>query len=638
MENIEGDNDLQMCGGCGRRFERKAALHSHSQLCTKRIAICNTIKGNSSKQALEEKQEAKINKTVKCAKIVTELSVQGAEKRKPLIIRRKCDHSEKRKSSTEVDNNNTDCLQTFEDIRTSSNKLNTTDVDTVEASASSTEFTKTTSPEVEDSLADEMQFPEMTEVLNIIGVVPLANQRSTPCIKQTEKKIIDIENKTPVEESVAHIEAASLNNEVIYIEDDSDDEEVHPEKRTNEQHNELNEDIQSTLHDIMLLNNQDNEEEEEIQVKSESDSTNREKRKRSLSAKSYEEDPNESKRINTETSNKTTVTLETKAEKYVDKKSLTCVPCNMQFESNYNLMIHMSKHFNWFCYQCMRCSFMSYFRTTCVLHVHETHHLSVNQVTKNILPIPNWKTLQMSNAFHPLEGIKNHNDKSATSESCSTNVTDIVDTIDLEIITKTDETAIQDSVTDNIDTIDVDAIIKKDETAVEDSVTDNVDAIDVDIITKTDETATQDSVTENIDAFDVDIITNNYETATQDSVTRKMIMEVIFGGNVSTVYSEEPQLTKNGEELNNVYSLRSVCNRNKVAKDNLLHDPKQATKSAPVVVNYSAVLSNENESATSSQISETSGSQESETLHVVRMSKPMKVYLKKASMHSKKEV
>lgn len=44
MNNFEGDLELQMCGGCGRRFERRAALNSHSQICQKRIAVQNNIK------------------------------------------------------------------------------------------------------------------------------------------------------------------------------------------------------------------------------------------------------------------------------------------------------------------------------------------------------------------------------------------------------------------------------------------------------------------------------------------------------------------------------------------------------------------------------------------------------------------
>ncbi|XP_015606310.1 uncharacterized protein LOC107273033 [Cephus cinctus] len=41
MNQVESDAELQRCGGCGRRFDRKAALQSHLQLCQRRIAVCN---------------------------------------------------------------------------------------------------------------------------------------------------------------------------------------------------------------------------------------------------------------------------------------------------------------------------------------------------------------------------------------------------------------------------------------------------------------------------------------------------------------------------------------------------------------------------------------------------------------------
>lgn len=68
MRNFETDNDIQMCGGCGKRFERRAALNSHSQTCQKRIAAKNTIVVNrlkritSIEEKLAEKKQAKIRK------------------------------------------------------------------------------------------------------------------------------------------------------------------------------------------------------------------------------------------------------------------------------------------------------------------------------------------------------------------------------------------------------------------------------------------------------------------------------------------------------------------------------------------------------------------------------------------------
>ncbi|XP_044757179.1 uncharacterized protein LOC123315521 [Coccinella septempunctata] len=54
LDNVEGDSDLQMCGGCGKHFERKAALMSHSVMCIKRIAVCNSIKENNSRKKESE--------------------------------------------------------------------------------------------------------------------------------------------------------------------------------------------------------------------------------------------------------------------------------------------------------------------------------------------------------------------------------------------------------------------------------------------------------------------------------------------------------------------------------------------------------------------------------------------------------
>nr|XP_031838126.1 LOW QUALITY PROTEIN: zinc finger protein 800-like [Nomia melanderi] len=38
MDHLESDTELQRCGGCGKRFDRKAALSSHSQYCHRRVA------------------------------------------------------------------------------------------------------------------------------------------------------------------------------------------------------------------------------------------------------------------------------------------------------------------------------------------------------------------------------------------------------------------------------------------------------------------------------------------------------------------------------------------------------------------------------------------------------------------------
>ncbi|KAK5650805.1 hypothetical protein RI129_001834 [Pyrocoelia pectoralis] len=82
IDDLECDNDLQRCGGCGRKFERKAALHSHSQFCTKRIAVCNSIKESTNKKVQEEKQEKKL---AKLPEPIVITPPDGSRKRKPLV-------------------------------------------------------------------------------------------------------------------------------------------------------------------------------------------------------------------------------------------------------------------------------------------------------------------------------------------------------------------------------------------------------------------------------------------------------------------------------------------------------------------------------------------------------------------------
>ncbi|XP_060524900.1 zinc finger protein 800 [Cylas formicarius] len=85
IDVMEAGNDLQMCGGCGKRFERRAALHSHSQMCAKRIALCNAIKEDGKKVAAaaavaaapEEKKPAPAD----------EDAPRGASRRKPDVLR-----------------------------------------------------------------------------------------------------------------------------------------------------------------------------------------------------------------------------------------------------------------------------------------------------------------------------------------------------------------------------------------------------------------------------------------------------------------------------------------------------------------------------------------------------------------------
>ncbi|EEZ97246.1 hypothetical protein TcasGA2_TC011044 [Tribolium castaneum] len=226
MNNFERDKDLQMCGGCGKRFERKAALHSHSQMCTKRIALCNSLKkgkaGPSDKRA--EKGGAR--------------GVQGAAKRKPALV------------------------STYK--RTS-------------------------------------------------------------------------EAKAPV-------------GEVLTISDDSS--EV-PETLNKKR---LKWDFDPKLADI------------------------------SDEYKTY---------LNDETDH----CFLAKAQIYMDKAGLKCIPCGSSFVSVYLLLRHMSVHFSWFRFQCSKCSFMSFHKYDCTTHASNQHSVPNAMMESTVLPIPKWKVLCSSHDF-----------------------------------------------------------------------------------------------------------------------------------------------------------------------------------------------------------------------------------------------
>ncbi|XP_044010706.1 putative uncharacterized protein DDB_G0281251 [Aphidius gifuensis] len=57
MAHLESDGDFQQCGGCGKKFDRKAALLSHSQICQKRIAARTDARASRQRQ----KMAAEIN-------------------------------------------------------------------------------------------------------------------------------------------------------------------------------------------------------------------------------------------------------------------------------------------------------------------------------------------------------------------------------------------------------------------------------------------------------------------------------------------------------------------------------------------------------------------------------------------------
>lgn len=340
-----------MCGGCGKRFERKAALHSHSQMCARRIALCNTIKENSIKQAMEEARIQKI-----AQKKIDNLP-KGAEKRKPSVIRKRIDLIEPKRESNEECAEPKIVICNGDDANTLNNEILVETV-TIDPFNDFEQDYDMLSMETEDfSVFRSSMSP--TDVCNIIGV---------PIVKKTDDK--KLEEFVPDDNSSSNCSLVQLfrddNSKTLY--------------------NRLDADIETTLKEISSLHQ----------------------------SPSYSETCD--KPVKRKCSNSTKETaLESKAKEYVDMQDCSCLPCDAKFDSKHALMEHMSRHFNWFSYQCRRCNYMSYYEDTCLKHVRKEHAVSENVV----LPVPNWKVLKLSTDFTSLteaneNGLKPTSDDSET--------------------------------------------------------------------------------------------------------------------------------------------------------------------------------------------------------------------------------
>ncbi|KAL3276754.1 hypothetical protein HHI36_012124 [Cryptolaemus montrouzieri] len=159
LDNVEGDNDLQMCGGCGKRFERKAALLSHSVMCTKRIAICNSIKENNAKKKEADDRENK--QKIKTAKL-NKPPLIGSAKRKPeclITYKPKTDDSQIETNTLKDEEQNSNSKNMIENVEVSERQLD--------------EVITITSEEDDDTNEIENDMTEQFDresVMSIIGV------------------------------------------------------------------------------------------------------------------------------------------------------------------------------------------------------------------------------------------------------------------------------------------------------------------------------------------------------------------------------------------------------------------------------------------------------------------------------------
>lgn len=482
MKNMESDIDLQMCGGCGKRFERKAALHSHSQMCLKRITICNTIKEKNMKQALEEARNQKITKA-------NSYQPKGSERRKPILLRKKCSKPQLEPEDTTSDrpdenqeNENKDESDKNQEIEKESevdknqenegeNEINSFDKksqDMEEVSCIPVDPEETQSQELPETTCDDSEKAikveaeqtasetESTQIVSNIETLENAeNGEQQGHVKFNNENEAESSNDENLQlEELSINDSHTLNGEEVTLDPSMDFE---PEYDVLQMGNEYLSMFRSSLSQadicdiigVPLIKTEtddgevktepDTEMEEQIRAVSDNNISNsiaqlfQDDNSWCLSARldadiettikeisllhHYQlpplnisaEKPLKRKRASpTEkkvkakcTSDKTS--LECKAEKYVDMRKCLCLPCDVEFSSDCDLMEHMSQHFSWYCYQCSKCNYMCYSEDTCLEHVSKQHIIDHSTVENAVLPVPNWKALKLSTDFLPLK-------------------------------------------------------------------------------------------------------------------------------------------------------------------------------------------------------------------------------------------
>lgn len=397
MENIESDNDLQMCGGCGKRFERKAALHSHSQMCTKRIALCNTIKENNIKQAQEEARNQKL------AKINSDNLPKGSEKRKPLIVRKKCLKSNSNQNVTiaepvvlekiskdTITKSETALLQEenkTEDLKQNQNAA-VCNGDNSNVLPNSTLVEILTVPSLRECESDcdvlSVENDNLSTIRTSINPLDVCSIIGVPATES--EKPVSIPNNHLAEKRTEE------NEMLVCVDDNSNCSLVHVFQDDNSRtlYNRLDADIETTIKEISSFH------------QAPAGKEKKRKRKRSSSTEKNELTDKLTKLEQESEDHCDKTTLETKAKKYIDTQKFLCLACDVKFTTNHDLMEHMSQHFNWYCYQCRKCNYMSYYEDTCLLHVRKEHKAESCALENTVLPVPNWKALKLSTDLVPL--------------------------------------------------------------------------------------------------------------------------------------------------------------------------------------------------------------------------------------------
>ncbi|XP_030760454.1 uncharacterized protein LOC115885627 isoform X2 [Sitophilus oryzae] len=417
INNIEEDNAFQMCAGCGKRFERKAALHSHSKMCAKRLEVCNSINENAKKK--EEEEKAKQDKLSKEKELL-----RGASKRKAQNIYL---YSQKPKdASPEKDRNKEtpppilvpeiDLDDPVDkkslDIKIVENKTEVCDKLGTQVVISEIDITESDSNESSEKCAAEKEISDSDSTLSKMFQDSSPTKKTDDLSFESKQSSSKSLGNSPKSKSTEDLLCSSVSFESFcqkVVDVDLTDTEQGDVKKRKQPETEIV--IDDDDEDVIFVGIESSPNVVCSQVSK--------KMKFSNDAGPVPERNSDN-----------FVLL---AAPYMDQQRLICMPCVATFQNLDLLMWHMSAHFSWFRYQCAKCTFVTFNHNDCLVHLIQEHNLVELEASTFILPLPNWKTLLMSHDFRSLKDSQSFGGKH-TNENINLEIIEESEPVDNESV------------------------------------------------------------------------------------------------------------------------------------------------------------------------------------------------------------
>ncbi|XP_020706291.2 uncharacterized protein LOC105686520 [Athalia rosae] len=311
METFELDLDFQRCGGCGRRFDRKAALSSHSQICQKRIAACNELAAANKAKKLPKTPSSESISDVDNASLketMEKLAIRSQSHKKQLsrLNDKRITMGSARASFTETPAEVTDTNETSIRVENVS-RISDADWEMMDTNTDKIPMSRISALPNLDSLATDVNTITPAENISLLTTIPdspeiiftsIDEARTVAVSFGTKKRKVSLINNS--KDSHAGIGQSSVSAE--------------------------------SLNSVGSLSNNGNE----IKI------------------------------------DHITV-MENRIATIANLRKLQCLPCHRKFTSMTNLRRHMAIHIGWNRYRCRLCDFKCFAKCDCVAHCNKMH-------------------------------------------------------------------------------------------------------------------------------------------------------------------------------------------------------------------------------------------------------------------------